>query len=76
MTTISALQRAISRKCVDCCGGHRVEVAACVLSQCPLWPFRASRATTAAKDISESKKPSREAGRGGKMARGSLLAVH
>lgn len=32
--------KAIRAKCLDCSGGSRAEVNACVISGCPLFPFR------------------------------------
>ncbi len=31
---------AIELKCLDCCGGERLEVKNCVAIGCPLWPVR------------------------------------
>lgn len=33
-------KKAIREKCIDCCGGLRVEVRKCSAKKCPLWPFR------------------------------------
>jgi|GEM_PF-2203975 hypothetical protein len=32
--------KVIRLKCLDCCCGSPVEVKACVMLDCPLWPFR------------------------------------
>jgi hypothetical protein len=32
--------KAIRRKCLDCSGGSRAEVADCLVRGCPLFPFR------------------------------------
>ena len=32
--------KAIRRKCLDCSGGSKAEVADCLVRQCPLFPFR------------------------------------
>jgi hypothetical protein len=33
-------KEAIRAKCLDCCGGSRVEVRRCDDEDCPLWPYR------------------------------------
>lgn len=33
-------QKAIRRKCLDCCVGQPEEVALCAAETCPLWPYR------------------------------------
>lgn len=38
--------RAIRLKCIDCSGGSRNEVAACLVADCPLYPFRMNRKPT------------------------------
>lgn len=40
MATLEECLRAIQRKCLDCCGGSREEVAACDLSSCALYLYR------------------------------------
>jgi hypothetical protein len=35
--------KAIHRKCLDCSGGCRVEVADCLVKGCALYPFRMGR---------------------------------
>ena len=35
--------RRIREHCMDCCGGSRMEVRYCPLTDCPLWPFRFGR---------------------------------
>lgn len=35
--------RAIRWKCLDCSGGSAAEVAACTVSECPLFPHRLGR---------------------------------
>jgi hypothetical protein len=35
-----AVLKAVRRKCLDCSGGSRAEVADCLVRQCPLFPFR------------------------------------
>ncbi len=32
--------QAIRKKCLDCCGGSKTEVARCEINDCPLWPLR------------------------------------
>ena len=34
------LWRAIQKKCLDCCGGHKEEVENCLIRDCPLFPYR------------------------------------
>lgn len=34
------VMRAIRAKCLDCSGGSHVEVADCLVTTCPLYPFR------------------------------------
>ena len=34
------MARAIKEKCLDCCGGVRVEVRDCTMVNCPLFPYR------------------------------------
>ena len=31
---------AIRKKCVECCGGSRIDVTLCPVFDCPLWEFR------------------------------------
>lgn len=38
-----AILRAIRKKCLECCGGSRKEVAECELEDCPLHPYRFGR---------------------------------
>jgi hypothetical protein len=35
--------RSIRKKCIDCCGGNRAEVARCEIQGCALWRFRMGR---------------------------------
>lgn len=35
--------KAIRLKCLDCCGGSRVEVRECELEDCSLWEYRMGR---------------------------------
>ncbi|MBR6569505.1 MAG: hypothetical protein IKK75_03530 [Clostridia bacterium] len=39
-----ALLIAIRAKCMDCSGNSRREVERCKLRDCPLWPYRNTRA--------------------------------
>jgi len=32
--------KVIQAKCVDCCGGEKMEVKLCTAKGCPLWPYR------------------------------------
>lgn len=32
--------KTIRHKCLDCCAGNKGEVAKCVSTTCPLWPYR------------------------------------
>ena len=32
--------KSIRAKCIDCCNGQRYEVKLCVISGCPLYPYR------------------------------------
>lgn len=38
--TAKRLLKAIYAHCLECCGDDRRELRACVLSDCPLWPYR------------------------------------
>lgn len=40
MSTKAAVLKSIRGKCLDCVGGHTVEVKLCPSTDCPLWPFR------------------------------------
>lgn len=35
-----SMAKAIRTKCLDCCGGVRVEVRDCTMVNCPLFPYR------------------------------------
>ena len=39
MNTLSPL-KAIRAHCIECSGGAKQEVAACIITECPLYPFR------------------------------------
>ena len=32
--------KAIRARCIDCCGGQRLEVKLCPAKDCPLWIYR------------------------------------
>lgn len=32
--------KAIRAKCIDCSGGDKAEVRECVITECPLYPYR------------------------------------
>jgi hypothetical protein len=38
--TSSSVLAAVRAHCVDCCGGEAAEARKCVVTSCPLWPFR------------------------------------
>lgn len=42
--TPESLLTAIRAKCMDCSGNSRREVERCKLRDCPLWPYRNTRA--------------------------------
>ena len=35
--------KAVRQKCLECSGGSSHEVLTCILTDCPLWPFRFGR---------------------------------
>lgn len=43
MGKIRSPVKAIRAKCLDCCGGQRLEVKECPVKDCPLWAFRFGR---------------------------------
>lgn len=48
-----ALLAAIRAKCMDCSGNSKKEVERCRVKDCPLYPYRAARATTGSKEQPE-----------------------
>lgn len=43
-----SMAKAIRAKCLDCCGGERVEVRQCWALKCPLFPYRFGKKPKAA----------------------------
>ena len=48
-----ALLAAIRAKCLDCSGNMRREVERCRVKDCPLYPYRAAKATGGSKERPE-----------------------
>ncbi len=49
----SVLLAAIRAKCLDCSGNMRREVEKCKIKDCPLYPYRAPKATGSSKERPE-----------------------
>lgn len=50
----SGLLAAIRAKCLDCSGNMRREVERCRVKDCPLYPYRAAKATGSSKERPEN----------------------
>jgi hypothetical protein len=50
--------KALRLRCIDCCSGSVVEVARCVATSCPSWPFRLG-ASPWRKELSETERQRR-----------------
>lgn len=45
-TDSTTLLKAIRKKCVECCGGSRLEIDRCNMLNCPLHPYRHGKGET------------------------------
>lgn len=46
----------IRAKCLDCCGGQPSEVRRCVLTSCPLWPYRMNTNPFGGREMSDEQR--------------------
>lgn len=40
---VAILLKVIHKKCLDCCGGSRIELQRCNMTDCPLHKYRAAK---------------------------------